>query len=373
MTKLVSFLYGGGVGIDNGGNRRALVVGLGISGISTAVRLRQIGWTPVLIERAPARRRGGYFVALFKGGRSAAKRLGILESDRVPVGSANYEIDRAGNRRPGLSPTRRGKETNMTALAEHDSGTAARILAAARELVLKRGVTGLTIAEIAQRAHVGKGTAYLYWGTKEDLLLGLLARDFLASAEHEIDALITDPDLARPHRLCPRLIDKALDYPFVRALQIGDADLLGVLARHPRSTELLDTLGPATLMETTLPAWRSHRLARTDWPLDEQTYALHALITGFLDAATSRPPPHVTVSSPAKVMAAAVTALLGPERASPADVRATARQGIQLLRQRRKAVLALMTEHTPSGNHARTKKYGRTGGISGSRQITEEM
>ena len=28
----------------------------------------------------------------------------------------------------------------MTALAEHDSGTAARILAAARELVLKRGV-----------------------------------------------------------------------------------------------------------------------------------------------------------------------------------------------------------------------------------------
>ena len=86
-------------------NRRALVVGLGISGISTAVRLRQIGWTPVLIERAPARRRGGYFVALFKGGRFAAKRLGILDrlSDRVPVGSATYEIDRAGNRRRGLS------------------------------------------------------------------------------------------------------------------------------------------------------------------------------------------------------------------------------------------------------------------------------
>jgi hypothetical protein len=32
--------------VDNGG-RRALVVGLGISGIATALRLRQIGWTPV--------------------------------------------------------------------------------------------------------------------------------------------------------------------------------------------------------------------------------------------------------------------------------------------------------------------------------------
>jgi hypothetical protein len=46
----------------------------------------------------------------------------------------------------------------MAELAEHDSGTAARILAAARDLVLKRGVKGLTVAEIAEKAHVGKGT-----------------------------------------------------------------------------------------------------------------------------------------------------------------------------------------------------------------------
>lgn len=85
-------------------SRRALVVGLGISGIATALRLQQVGWTPVVVERAPERRRGGYFVALFGGGRSAAKRLGVIErlSDRVPPGGANYEIDRAGNRRPGL-------------------------------------------------------------------------------------------------------------------------------------------------------------------------------------------------------------------------------------------------------------------------------
>ncbi|RSM38424.1 FAD-dependent oxidoreductase [Amycolatopsis balhimycina DSM 5908] len=81
-----------------------MVVGLGISGIATALRLRQIGWTPVVVERAPARRTGGYFIALFGGGRPAAQRLGILENlrDRVPDGS-NYEIDRAGNRRPGAA------------------------------------------------------------------------------------------------------------------------------------------------------------------------------------------------------------------------------------------------------------------------------
>lgn len=35
---------------------RALVVGLGISGMATALRLRQAGWEPVVVERVPARR-----------------------------------------------------------------------------------------------------------------------------------------------------------------------------------------------------------------------------------------------------------------------------------------------------------------------------
>ena len=221
-------------------------------------------------------------------------------------------------------------------LAEHDSGTAARILAAARELVLKRGVKGLTVAEIAARAHVGKGTAYLYWGTKEDLVFGLIARDFLAFADDEIEVLTADPDTSRPHRLCPRLIRTAADRPFVRAQQAGDADLLGVLAGHPRSRELLDVLGPTALMYTALPVWRRHRLARTDWTLEDQAYALQALITGFL--AVPRPP-----GDSDEVIAVAVTALLGPEKASRADVTATAKEGLRLLNERREAVLAMIT------------------------------
>ncbi|GAA3112276.1 2-polyprenyl-6-methoxyphenol hydroxylase-like FAD-dependent oxidoreductase [Kribbella aluminosa] len=88
---------------SDGGEGRALVVGLGISGIATALRLLQVGWTPVIVERAPARRTGGYFVALFGGGRPPAERLGILErlDNRLPRG-ASYEIDRAGNRKVGL-------------------------------------------------------------------------------------------------------------------------------------------------------------------------------------------------------------------------------------------------------------------------------
>ncbi|MEU4156469.1 FAD-dependent monooxygenase [Actinoplanes sp. NPDC026670] len=84
--------------------RRVLIVGLGISGMATAIRLHATGWAPVIVERAPQRRTGGYFVALFGAGRAAADRLGISahlhnRASEVP----GVDIDRHGRRRPGLT------------------------------------------------------------------------------------------------------------------------------------------------------------------------------------------------------------------------------------------------------------------------------
>ncbi|WP_219502758.1 TetR/AcrR family transcriptional regulator [Nonomuraea ceibae] len=227
--------------------------------------------------------------------------------------------------------------------ADHDSDKAARILAVTRDLVLRRGVKGVTVAEIAEKAHVGKGTAYLYWATKEDLLIDLFAREFLEVLEADIAALSADPDLARPQRFCPRLIRNAVERPFMRALQANDGDLLGVLAGHPRTKELLVHVGPAALMYTVLPVWREHRLARADWALDAQAYALRAVMAGFLDSATSGGAPGgITVADADAVMAATVTALLGGERASAADVHATAAEGLRLLREKREILLSLL-------------------------------
>src|SRR3981081_3626328 len=90
--------------ITNDSGRHALGVGLGISGIATALRLRRIGWSPVLIEKAAARRSGGYFIGLFGAGKAAAQRLGILAgmADRAASDGVNFDIDRAGNRQRGL-------------------------------------------------------------------------------------------------------------------------------------------------------------------------------------------------------------------------------------------------------------------------------
>lgn len=84
--------------------KRCLVVGLGISGLATAIRLRQIGWEPVIVERAPDRRSDGYFVALFGAGQAAARRLGFDHAipDRAVRDGSTHIVTRDGGRRPGL-------------------------------------------------------------------------------------------------------------------------------------------------------------------------------------------------------------------------------------------------------------------------------
>ncbi|MEU8151462.1 FAD-dependent monooxygenase [Nonomuraea sp. NPDC048901] len=84
--------------------QRALVVGLGISGTASALRLHRAGWDVVVLEKAPERRRGGYFIALFGTGLAAAERLGIADAvpNRFAPEGVSYDVDRTGRRRRGV-------------------------------------------------------------------------------------------------------------------------------------------------------------------------------------------------------------------------------------------------------------------------------
>lgn len=57
---------------------RAIIIGAGIAGLAVALRLRQAGWDSLIVERAPARRSGGYAVTFGGIGHDAAERMGIL-------------------------------------------------------------------------------------------------------------------------------------------------------------------------------------------------------------------------------------------------------------------------------------------------------
>ncbi|WP_151773073.1 FAD-dependent monooxygenase [Streptomyces abyssomicinicus] len=83
--------------------KRALIVGLGIAGMSAAIGLRRAGWTPVIVERAPGRRTGGYFVNLMPEGMRAARDLGLdTLHTRDPERGTTWALNRRGHRRPAV-------------------------------------------------------------------------------------------------------------------------------------------------------------------------------------------------------------------------------------------------------------------------------
>lgn len=233
----------------------------------------------------------------------------------------------------------------MRELPEYNSATAARLLAAAGDLLIGRGARGFTVADVAARAHVGKGTVYLYWPTKEDLLIGLIGRAFLRLLDDLIERLDAEPDLARPARFCPAMVQIATNQPLLAAIQRRDGDLLGVLAEHPRSIALDGALGPGAVLGAVLPIWRRNSLAHNDWDVDEQNFALRSLIMGVAFALIG-PGPHAGVQDPLAVLGTAVTALLGPERANQKQLRAAASEIIDFLRAGQAAALDLINPPT---------------------------
>lgn len=176
--------------------------------------------------------------------------------------------------------------------------------------MLARGAKGVTVADVAQRAYVGKGTVYLYWSSKEELLLGLIGREFLAVAETLTAELTRDPENAQPPRFCSLAIRMMDARPLVAALQAHNIAVLGVLADHPLAASIYDALGPITMLRAVVPIWRNCGLARTDWDERDQVLALHILVVGVITASAESLPIE-PAADPMSVFTRSISALLG--------------------------------------------------------------
>ncbi|WP_329792686.1 FAD-dependent oxidoreductase [Lentzea sp. DG1S-22] len=85
--------------------QRALVVGAGIAGLTSAWWLERAGWDVLVVERAPSFRTGGYMIDFFGPGHEVARRMGLLpalEERRAPISSVT-SVDAAGRRRGEIS------------------------------------------------------------------------------------------------------------------------------------------------------------------------------------------------------------------------------------------------------------------------------
>ncbi|ADH69490.1 MULTISPECIES: FAD-dependent oxidoreductase [Nocardiopsis] len=161
---------GGGDGGSPPG--RAVIVGAGIAGLATALRLHRAGWETLVVERAPARRRGGYMVNLVGWGYDAAERLGLVPAlSASDIGLFSTVLVRAdGRRKFSVPPEIARAALGDRALTVFRENLESALYEAVRgSAVLRFGTTAVDVAQDADGVRVG-----LSDGTTEraDLLVG---------------------------------------------------------------------------------------------------------------------------------------------------------------------------------------------------------
>lgn len=164
-------------------------------------------------------------------------------------------------------------------VAERRERRAQRILDAAAELVLRWGYDKTTVDDVARAAGVAKGTIYLHWKTREELFTALLRRERAELAAEVERALAADPAAATPRGLLARLTLALLRRPLLKAVFVGDMEVIGRLART-RHEE------PDAVWRTEFAGYlrtlRDDGLIRTDLSLAAQAHLVAAVLLGFL-------------------------------------------------------------------------------------------
>lgn len=170
---------------------------------------------------------------------------------------------------------------NRAISAEAKFERRSQILLAAEELVKRHGHSAISVAEVANRAGIAKGTVYLYFKTKEEIYLGLHERwmarnlDAFASLLQDVSrpingavigAAMAEVMLSEPHGLvtastCLTFMERHIEFDTAFGFKLKLAQRLGAIGQliEQRFPHLPTGSGPRLLVRAyamTLGLWQ---------------------------------------------------------------------------------------------------------------------
>jgi AcrR family transcriptional regulator len=156
-----------------------------------------------------------------------------------------------------------------------------RVLDAAGELVLRWGYQRVTIEDIARQARIGKGTVYLHFRTKDALFLTLLLRAQQRTVARQVERMRADPLNALPSRLCAAMYLDVVADPVLRAIYLGDSEVLGRLTHEAEQTLGQLAAERARTLSVHFELLRTAGALRTDLDVATQLHVMIAVVSGF--------------------------------------------------------------------------------------------
>lgn len=196
-------------------------------------------------------------------------------------------------------------------MVERETERADRILDAAAELLARWGYRKVTVDEVARRADVGKGTVYLHWRSRDDLLFAVLLREGAAVFDELVQGMRADPTEVALHRYVRTIFLQAMRRPLLAAIYTRDAEVLGRLVATDGSRGVVHS--KITLSTEYLALLAEHGLLRADLPVEQIGYGLGAAVLGHVSIDPMLPPElALPVESKADLLAGTIRSSFEP-------------------------------------------------------------
>jgi len=151
-----------------------------------------------------------------------------------------------------------------------------------RALLLQSGYKRTTIDEIARKADIGKGTVYLSWDTKDDLIRSLVIHDIIDVCDDMSNWAGTESDAPTLPSLSRRMFTLIFKYPLFRALYTRDRYILGRTCDDPSLNFQSYRITTFTPFRKYLGMLADNRALDGTTGRDSQYFSLDALMWGFI-------------------------------------------------------------------------------------------
>ena len=161
-----------------------------------------------------------------------------------------------------------------------------RILDTAAALILRWGYDKTTIDDIAKQSGVAKGTIYLHWKTREDLLSSLIEREKLAMARDIKEQILASDDAITLSAIFRYSALAHLKRPLLKSILLNETAVVGKITQGSHSAMYLEQI---QAFMAYLKLLRGLGVVRTEPEISTQAYMLAAIYMGFLSTQTLIP------------------------------------------------------------------------------------
>lgn len=156
------------------------------------------------------------------------------------------------------------QRTSTPTHTQRSEGRREQLLDAAERLFAERGVSGTTVADITTETGVAKGTFYLYFATKEQLL-GALKERFIQGMVDLITEAVRDLDPSHIFERTDQLVATGIDY------EIAHRGLLEIAVRESADPDTAQLFAEANrrmigLIEAAIHTGANAGLVNVDHP-----------------------------------------------------------------------------------------------------------